>query len=68
MKPKRYRIVTDKFNGYEVQYKVWWWPWWIQAPQHGHINTFSELEKAEEWVKHGCPKKKEPVQSVVKYL
>lgn len=43
----RYRIVTDTYLGYEVQYRVWFWPWYIQCSKNGHgINTFPSLEKA----------------------
>lgn len=27
---KRYRIVTDNYAGYEVQVKLWFWPFWLQ--------------------------------------
>ena len=44
---KRYRIVTDSYAGYEVQYKYPWWPFWIQAPSRGHAtNTHITLERA----------------------
>ncbi len=44
---KRYRIITDTYSGYEVQYKYPLWPFWIQAPSNNHCtNTHSTLEKA----------------------
>lgn len=43
---KRYRIVTDRFAGYEVQEWCWWWPFWRQS---NFTNTHSSLEKAEEY-------------------
>ena len=27
----KYRIVTDTFCGYEAQYKLWWFPFWLQC-------------------------------------
>ena len=43
----RYRIVTDSYSGYEVQYKYPWWPFWIQASRRGYrTNTHPSLEKA----------------------
>lgn len=39
----KYRIVTDKYCGFEVQSKRWWFPLWLQV---GGINTFSTLEGA----------------------
>lgn len=43
MKPK-YRIVRDAYAGFEAQYKVWWWPFWIQC---NGINTRATVEDAE---------------------
>lgn len=40
----QYRIVTDKFLGFEVQYKVWWWPFWIQC---SNTNTHCTVVGAE---------------------
>ncbi len=53
-----YRIIEDNFNGYEVQVKKWWFPFWIQKSKFGMINTFNDLDKAKEWVNKGCPKDK----------
>ena len=39
----KHRIVTDGYAGYEVQFKVWWWPFWMQK---GGVNTFHNLEDA----------------------
>lgn len=39
----KYRVVRDNWLGYEVQFKVWWWPFWVQC---GVANTHSTLEKA----------------------
>lgn len=32
----RYRVVTDVYNGYEVQIWRWWLPIWIQAGTNTH--------------------------------
>lgn len=39
----RYRIVTDRYRGYEVQSWRWWFPFWIQ----GTTNTHGTVEAAE---------------------
>jgi hypothetical protein len=38
----KYRIVGDRYAGYEVQHKRWWFPFWIQVG----INTHGMEEKA----------------------
>lgn len=48
---RKYRIVTDRYLGYEVQYKVWWFPFWIQARAPGlRINTWENVEEAEKFI------------------
>lgn len=42
----RMRIVRDKYLGYEVQVKRWWWPFWVQAD---YTNTFRTIAQAESW-------------------
>lgn len=44
----RYRIVTDKYAGYEVQTKYWWWPWWVSP----RTNTHSTVDDARKYAKH----------------
>ncbi len=44
-----YRIVRDRFAGYEVQIWRWWWPFWVQA---GFSNTHASVERAEEWARN----------------
>lgn len=39
-----YRIVTDSYNGFEVQVRRWWWPFWSQAD---FCNTHTTIENAE---------------------
>jgi hypothetical protein len=43
-----FRIVRDRFCGYEVQIRRWWWPFWVQA---GWVNSHTSIEKAEEWAR-----------------
>lgn len=51
-----YRVVTDRFLGYEVQQKkrFLFWTWWEQV---NFTNTHSTLEDAKEYIKKGCPKR-----------
>ena len=42
----RYRICKDNYAGYEVQYRLWWLPYYI-APES---NTFARLEDAERFI------------------
>jgi hypothetical protein len=38
----RYRVVRDRYLGYEVQFRHWWMPFYIQ----GEVNTHTSLDKA----------------------
>lgn len=40
------RIITDKYCGYEVQCRRWYWPFWIQL---GGSNTHSSILDAESY-------------------
>jgi hypothetical protein len=47
----KYRIITDRWAGYEAQYKVGWWPFWIQIAESPYkSNTSGTIERA----KHVC--------------
>lgn len=49
---KKYRIVTDRFCGYEAQVKYSWWPFWFQmCYDGGWTNSHSSIEEAEEFIK-----------------
>lgn len=51
-----YRIVRDRWLGYEVQWRYWWMPFWVQA---SFSNTHSTIEKAEEFARnHARPQVK----------
>jgi hypothetical protein len=39
---KKYRIVTDRYAGYEVQVWRWWFPFWLEVG----CNTHPTLERA----------------------
>ena len=43
----KWRIVTDIYSGYEVQCRPWWWPFWSMYK----VNTFSTLERAQQYLK-----------------
>lgn len=43
-----YRIVRDRYAGFEVQWWRWWWPFWEQP----RTNTHETVEKAEEWARN----------------
>lgn len=43
----KWRIVEDAYIGYIVQYKVWYWPFYILHTEDG----FSSFEKAFDYVK-----------------
>lgn len=49
----KYRIVTDKYAGFEVQIKYGWLPFlWFQC---NGTNTHVSIEKAKEYIaKHKC--------------
>lgn len=54
----KYRIVSDNFAGFEAQFKVWWFPFWLQC---FGVNTRSTLESAIEV----CKRHKNHKQSVI---
>ena len=63
----RYRIVRDRYSGYEVQVWRWWCLRWVQA---GGTNTHNTVEDAERFAE-SCEKKrlrKRHAGNVVKYL
>lgn len=43
----KYRIVTDRYNGCEVQFKWWWLPIWLQ----GSPNTHTTLDAAKKYAR-----------------
>lgn len=47
-----YRVVTDAYSGFEVQYRTPWWPFWRQCEGcRSGVNTHRTLEQAEEFAR-----------------
>jgi len=46
---KQYRIVTDAYLGYEVQYSYWWLPFWIEV-SYPYCNTHSSIDEAKKFI------------------
>lgn len=61
----RYRIVTDRYAGFEAQFRVWWWPCWMQI---NGMNTFPSAEAAERFIRNHVDEKRAPRTNVVKYV
>jgi len=69
MRKVKYRIVTDNYLGFEVQKKVWFWPFWFQLDNLFNtgifgINTYPSIEQAEKLIDRDKNGKK---VNVVKY-
>lgn len=62
----RYRIVTDAFSGYEVQYRPWYCPFWIQCSDNRWgTNTFTTAFNAKKFIEDRKAKRTSPVGTVV---
>ena len=62
----KYRIITDGYSGYEIQYRKWWYPFWCEF---GISNTHQSPEKAKEWlIRYLKMKYEKPKREVVEYL
>lgn len=48
MKLKKYRIVKDRYCGYEAQVWRFWFPFWCQMQ---FSNTHQTIEEAEEFIR-----------------
>lgn len=72
--PTKYRIVTDRYGGFEVQCKPSWWPFWSECESEiGCCNTYATVEEAEQFardVRDGAIKRRRlpKLGAVVKYL
>lgn len=44
----RYRITTDVYLGYQVEFRYWWVPFYIQVDR---ANTWGSLELAKAYLK-----------------
>lgn len=60
----RYRIVTDCYNGFEVQAWRWWWPFWMQF----EINTNPSPGAAKVWLAGRLIRRLEIKPTVVEYF
>lgn len=61
-----YKIVTDRYSGFEVQVRHWWFPIWLQA---GFTNTHSSVENAERFAeRHALGERRQWRQRLIKYL
>ena len=49
----KYRIVKDRYAGFEVQTKKWWFPIsWFQCSKSPYLsNTHLTVDKAEEYIR-----------------
>ena len=47
----KYRIVADRFGGYECQKMRWWFPVWLQM---GYTNTHSSMDAAKKYIEKDC--------------
>ena len=43
----RWRIVRDGYCGYEVQFREWWMPFWLE---HGFTNTHVSIARAKDYI------------------
>ncbi len=57
VKTNKYRVIRDKYAGYEAQIKRWWFPFWLQIS----VSTSSTVEGAVKTCKNHHNK-------VVKYI
>ena len=50
---RQYRIVTDSYAGFEVQKRLWYFPFWfeIKGQNSFSVNTHFSIEEAEELIK-----------------
>ena len=68
---RQYRIVTDSFSGFEVQKRLWYFPFWLQIPGETRrpVNTHTTIEEDEiliEMDKTNSRPPKPPKRRVVK--
>jgi hypothetical protein len=56
---KKYRVVSDRHYGYEVQFRVWWFPIWLQDDTNTHRTIEDAKECLEECKRRDNYKRKE---------
>ena len=47
---RQYRVVKDRFLGFESQVWRLWWPFWVQIWEDGITNTHRTLKDAQELI------------------
>lgn len=57
----RYRIVEDDYNGFEVQVKRWYFPFWLQLWEDGTTNTHPSISDAKILIEKHKENKVSPV-------
>ena len=58
----KHRVVTDKYAGYEVQIKRWWFPFWIKkGGDFLGLYTFISIQEAKEFIDRGCKVKEKEI-------
>ena len=63
----KYRIVTDKYDGFECQHKRWWFPFWIEIERPGfYSNTHRTLEEARNFIDN-CERLRKHRTEIVEY-
>ncbi|MBL87188.1 MAG: hypothetical protein CMO82_11080 [Winogradskyella sp.] len=65
---RQYRIVTDNFSGFEVQKRLWYYPFWFQIRSENRlpVNTHKTIESAEKLIEMDKTNSRPPKSKVVK--
>ena len=66
--PTRYRVVRDRWLGYEAQFKPWWSPFWMECDRRGGVcgtNTNETLEDARQLCADHAKRRQRPDGQVV---
>lgn len=65
---RQYRIVTDNFSGFEVQKRLWYYPFWFQIRSENRlpVNTHKTIESAEKLIEMDKTNSRPPKIKVVK--
>ena len=60
----RYRVVRDNYLGYEAQFKVWWFPFWMECESYTGgcgTNTNRTIEEARQLCADHAEWRRQPV-------
>ena len=65
---RQYRIVTDNFGGFEVQKRLWYYPFWFQirSEKRHCVNTHISIEQSEKLIEMDKTNSRPPKNKVVK--